>query len=422
MKKVISLFITGLLSFILINGSTYALDARLDIVEENGKYKLNILDDNDNILDYNKVVEEDDNYTYFTIYHNHKDLYFYLGNEITKEEYISGYDSFNADKLALQYGESAIRVHNTDEVINNIKDIYDKRLEGKYYLVYSDSEYKNINWKEVEKFYSDNYLTTKSKNLYRYEEYGIYAPSLTNIKPNDNVLEIETFGLKITYKEEKLVEEFLEYFTKLFKDKSNYEKVLGTYIYLSNTLEYQTDNGYDNLLDGVLSPYDTIFTNKTVCIGTSTTFQLIMERLGINSYIVDTIVDEPDGNSYGSVHTYNLVELDGVWYIVDINYDGDLSGLLLKSNNNKFSEKLNLSDKDYLEIYPDANTSFDFKYKDIENYKKIILTGDKKSETLNNRKEELESEKGTAYLVLIVTILSLFIIILSFSLRMKKSN
>ncbi len=68
---------------------------------------------------------------------------------------------------------------------------------------------------------------------------------------------------------------------------------------------YNTNNGYCALVTG-----------KTACYGYSRLFLEVMERLGIPCKIV---IAEDTGNGAG--HAWNVVELDGDWYHLDLTWD-----------------------------------------------------------------------------------------------------
>jgi len=56
----------------------------------------------------------------------------------------------------------------------------------------------------------------------------------------------------------------------------------------------------------------TMTNNVAVCSGYASTFRLLMTLEGINCHFVETIEDN---------HAWNVVELDGKWYQVDVTWD-----------------------------------------------------------------------------------------------------
>lgn len=62
------------------------------------------------------------------------------------------------------------------------------------------------------------------------------------------------------------------------------------------------------------NPYGVFTTKMGICMGYTTTFQLFMDMLGVESMIVR-------GEALDEEHAWNLVNLDGEWYHVDCTWD-----------------------------------------------------------------------------------------------------
>ena len=62
------------------------------------------------------------------------------------------------------------------------------------------------------------------------------------------------------------------------------------------------------------NPYGALIKHQAICMGYTTTFQLFMDMLGINSKVVH-------GSAEDEEHAWNLVELGGNWYHVDTTWD-----------------------------------------------------------------------------------------------------
>lgn len=116
------------------------------------------------------------------------------------------------------------------------------------------------------------------------------------------------------------------------KGKSTYEQIKGAYEWLCNNIEYDHNSADNNLIIGH-SLYSAMVTRKTVCEGYASAFQIMMDELGIECYIVK-------GNVDGD-HAWNVVKIDGIWYQVDatwadqgtwISYDYLLMGTNLRGN------------------------------------------------------------------------------------------
>ena len=97
------------------------------------------------------------------------------------------------------------------------------------------------------------------------------------------------------------------------EDMSDIEKVL----YVHDWLVEQTDYAYEEYLAGTTRPVHgsargPLLEHKSVCSGYARAFALLTGRMGVNVCIV----------SSGEMnHSWNMVELDGVWYHVDATWD-----------------------------------------------------------------------------------------------------
>lgn len=304
---------------------------------------------------------------YLDLIYNYSHVYFYKGKEITKDQYFQGLETENADLRAQQYGKSAIRVHNTQEAKDAIKKIFSEYRIGENVLVFSNAE--NINWDEVNNYYMANYgVQSIRQNYYSYKIKGEFEP--TRIKLNPEIirgmeeLPINTSIIRISKNEKEVTDKFLSRLIPLMQgDGSDYQKILAAYTYINNTTTYLVDNGYiDDLLASNTSIYDVFINRRSVCIGYSIGFSYLMDKMGIESYIVDQIVsyDENTG-AYESVHTYNIVKLNGQFYKVDLTGNIFLGGL---SPNELYDSKLNISRS----AYQGGNRNYGFDYSLINNY------------------------------------------------------
>ncbi|MDE5630456.1 MAG: transglutaminase-like domain-containing protein, partial [Bacilli bacterium] len=230
-----------------------------------------------------------------------------------------------------------------------------------------------------------------------------------------NVITIDRMNIKTNKEEISKVDAFLDVFLKEFDGKSDYEKIMGVYTYLNNTAIYQNDDGYINFLDGQLSAYDVLIKHKAVCIGLATTFQLLMERLGIESYIVDHVSSKSD-TEYITTHTYNVVKLNNEWYIVDIPLDGSLNGLL-KGMSDSYSLEdfkyydIKIADSSYLDTHKEESKDFSFDYASLLDLIEKIESNKKEDSTIanSNGKKSYVMEYVLIAIILIVIFGVIFI-------------
>ena len=131
-----------------------------------------------------------------------------------------------------------------------------------------------------------------------------------------------------------------------FNYGTTFDKIERAYRWICDNMEYD-----DTLSRG--SAYDALILGDTVCTGYASAFQLIMEQMGIESYLVQGSVD-------GEGHEWNAVKLDDKYYFVDATF-GDTSGQL-----NKYL--LFGTDRRENETYLDITSkSKYFSYDDIDN-------------------------------------------------------
>lgn len=348
-------------------------------------------------------------------------VFFFLVITVVKAENIDD----NINNRCSLLGASCIHVKNTEEVIKAIDDIYTIKDANEYHLVYTYDEYLNIDFEKVMEYYKTNYIVDLNKNIYKYVEYAYFQPNRYLPNYSDSELIIDAYTLKTSREEEKKVDKFLKVLLPSFANLSPYEKILGAYSYINNTTNYIKDEGFFNFQEADLSAYDVFFKNKAVCISGATAFQLLMEKLGIESYIIDHVVSNTDDN-YASTHTYNVVKLDEVWYIVDIKFDRQLTGFLI-GNEKKMYDKndfkylnLEISSNSYFDKYPDANKNFEFDYEtlslaldridnNIENIEEENITIE------NDLSKELKKNYLKEYIIIIVILVIIFLIIWKFT-------
>lgn len=401
MKKLLSILISCLILSII---NVYALGVSFEFKESNGKINL-IVKDEDKTLTYDEAINKYkiDEYLKLTI--KNKTCYFYKGEEITEDEYEKGYIIENARKYASTYLSYGKYITSTDEMIRYIKNIYTGKLLGEYHLVYS--KYSKIDFNKVTKYIKDNYISEIDKNMYTYLEYETYHPMKFIPIYDENEMIISSYNLKITNEEKQNVEDFTKQFVNVFKEKSDIDKILGVYTYLTNTVEYVKDEN-SNMLEAYVSTYDTLITRKSDCIGLSTTFSYLMESLGIKSYIVDHVnIKDTIHQEYNTLHTYNIVKLDDKWYIVDLTEKSLLKG--------KDSNLYNESDLEYMDITLNEESfklkSIDYKL-DYSLFNEVIDRINKKQSQENN--EILVNNDTIIYYIvtlLILVVLALIIVL-----------
>lgn len=135
------------------------------------------------------------------------------------------------------------------------------------------------------------------------------------------------------------------------EDMTNYEKEKAVYDWMSTKLSYdtgilqvipQTSADCDN-------PYGVLKYHNAVCVGYATTFRLFMQMMDIPCMVV---------HNTELYHSWNLVQLDGNWYHVDI-YSDQGTGNYANFNMN---DELAAAGHDWDREFFPAATSLDYNY------------------------------------------------------------
>lgn len=100
-------------------------------------------------------------------------------------------------------------------------------------------------------------------------------------------------------------------------EMTDYEKELAIHDYLIKNCEY--DEGLLTVLGGhgknAENPYGALIDGKAICSGYTTSFQMFMDMLEIPCKSIKA------GDSNNEEHAWNMVEINGKWYYVDVTWD-----------------------------------------------------------------------------------------------------
>ena len=123
---------------------------------------------------------------------------------------------------------------------------------------------------------------------------------------------------KITDEKDKFI---LETASKAIEDNikdsmSDYEKEKAIYDFVFSQSHYDDGNlaaiphteAYSH------TPYGVLHDHTAICVGNATTFKLFMDMLGIDCKIIHSTVE--------GEHAWNMVNIGGDWYHVDVTFDG----------------------------------------------------------------------------------------------------
>lgn len=394
-------FIWGVLIGLIFPNLVFANGLQVDVTNDDGTNKLEYIDF-DKRISFKEAKEKYNVNDYFSILVDNEVLYFYQGKEISEEKYNVGVDSNSADERVKMYGEYGIRVHSTEDIIKTIDNLYAKRFDGEYHLVYSRAEYESINFDQINEYVSEHYLINKNTNIFKYSEYGIFNYPRFPYDYNEYDMIVSVSPI-ISLDEEEKLNIFMDTFKDEFSNKTDYEKVLIAYTYLTKTVSKPNEEEPNT------SAYNALIDRNAGCIGEANAFSYIMDHLGIESYIANNSIFKED--SVVSTHTFNIVKLNGLYYIVDLTVDG-YNGLLTTNDSNIiFSNGIEISKDPYVKDSFNVSINYGKYDKLVDNIKREV----QQKESLDNKKEDLKSVDFTSYLILIIILLVLTIIIIIFT-------
>jgi len=388
----ILLFIICIIAAISVNNS-YSLtcnSAYANIENVNGTYTVNYYCQDVNTNDTYKI-SADDAINKFGVsryqsgWYDGKMLYFNKTNQISQSEFENGIAAEDADNRLLAYGDAGIRIHSTQEGKNQIDALYNNKKLGEYHFVFSSRE--GVSVKELYNYYFTKYgVSTTDQNYYRYSLKGEFEP--IRFRADNQVLEsdqqigefvINTYEVTSNYAPIRISKEQIQYTEKFINNlipilsngaRNDAEKVYRAAKYIHDNTQYFDETYHQALIEGQTSIYNAFIQRRSVCIGFSIAFSYLMDKMGIESYIVD--MNSVSGNSYSSSHTYNIVKIDGKMYQVDVTSGysiNALTGRLSSNNFNKATSNYNTSgftDYDHNAAnnvwrnYPQINNTFNY--------------------------------------------------------------
>jgi hypothetical protein len=96
-------------------------------------------------------------------------------------------------------------------------------------------------------------------------------------------------------------------------------KVGAIYFWITSNIRY--DNRFRNREEGdttlTQEPYNVVKTKKAICIGYAKLFQELCKMNGIKAYVVEGIVKDKNGYLEREGHAWNVVHLNGNYYLLD---------------------------------------------------------------------------------------------------------
>ncbi|MCL2321379.1 MAG: DUF4358 domain-containing protein [Oscillospiraceae bacterium] len=138
------------------------------------------------------------------------------------------------------------------------------------------------------------------------------------------------------------------------KDMSDYEKELAIHDWIIDHIDYD-DEANNHSPDAKPdpdndNPYGAIIHKKAICSGYSSTFQLFMDLLGIQCITVH------GSTTTGDEHAWNMVQIDGNWYCVDVTWDNPAGIDLTASVKHKYFNVTSQFMRETQHVWDESNT------------------------------------------------------------------
>ena len=337
------------ISLIFSMSKTYSYGYTYKITGTSGSRVLHYMDsDSGTEIDFETAVKYYDAPNYVEIPKASGNLYFYKAKETDEATYKKGSSIEAADRRARDYGEYAFRVKTKQQAYNVIDNMVNNLIMGTIRLEFSP--YEPVTVEDISLYYNSKYGVYGDQNYYPYSLKGPIEPTRSGLeyeRIQEGEIEIYTHPfLRLTSGERTVAENMVNELLPLLQGNgTDYEKIGYAYNYINNHTTYLVDQGYVNdLIESNTSIYDVFVTQKSVCIGYSIAFSYLMDKMGIESYIVDSISNS-SGENFASNHSYNIVKLDGKFYTVDLTARSFLTGV--SSNSLKGNVNLPLSSSSY---------------------------------------------------------------------------
>lgn len=160
-----------------------------------------------------------------------------------------------------------------------------------------------------------------------------------------------------------------EVVTEANKKATVTEKIeyVNSYISSNNTYGFGTkvegDRNVDTDKAGYIhTSYGALVNNESVCEGYAKSFKAVMDRLGIPCVCVQGYADG-SGNGNYEPHMWNYVEVDGMWYMVDVTYNATTgrNDWLLVGENQSYNT--------HIEDRVVSSSGYELKYPALKPYK-----------------------------------------------------
>ncbi len=136
--------------------------------------------------------------------------------------------------------------------------------------------------------------------------------------------------------------------------KSDYQKILTIYRYITDNVSYDYDNLYNSAYTLKFSAYAALINHKAVCQGYASLLYRMLLTAGIDCRAIS-------GKGNGGDHAWNIVRIGNLYYNVDSTWDagGEFRWFLLNDEDFTLHIRENkYASEDFYSIYPMSGTSY----------------------------------------------------------------
>ena len=246
-----------------------------------------------------------------------------------------------------------IAMNNTGATLNNVYGYIASSLIDMPSSI--DVTVNNFNSSDINTMIGSTGLQTYGANQDTNYDYAVYNLQSVKYITTDATTSDAASGAKkvklfLTYKETKKETAYVyEKVAEIIKANkvqslSPIEQYEWIYNYIIKNVEY--DNTYNNI-----TAYKALTEGKTICGGYSSLYYVFATELGLPCRIAY-------GTAYGIYHAWNLVQIDGTWYVVDATMgDGSkdgaayflkaMSSITTHNLDDAFETSVNLASSDY---------------------------------------------------------------------------
>lgn len=230
-----------------------------------------------------------------------------------------------------------------DQAVSYVSDCFDRKDSNMSFDVECAGD---IDWTPIHAIFQCGYL--KVPYTVDYNKYG-YCPIkyLAWSQPDRDNPDIKHIRYEIDQssfdeilaQDEVIEDEINRIFTKYnIYSLNDYGKIKAIHDYMYKNIKYDYDAYNAGAIDNSATVYSALIRKKAVCSGYSRTFIKLCNKAGIECFEVsgNAINNDP----YNGGHAWDVVRLNGTYYLIDVTWDSCLEGYdYFLKNEAEFSKK-----------------------------------------------------------------------------------